>query len=308
MADSTLAPDTPSDGNKKQKKGGLGALIRKNKTLAAVLGAGGLYFLWKMKQEPKDEVKAVGEGEGEGLQGAYEGTATLAAYEVGRSERAVERAEEETAEMEAERIKEREKNKEEKEEKEENKPGKPEPEPGPTSDSPSPSADSNGITLHGKNFPGATGSHIAGSGATPGGKKYIEYAVQFPGRVEHWRYFTATQNWQQVKNSAGGAGGNNTGGSGGGTGTAGTAGKNTHGGTPKPTHKIAVGSAVAVSTTSPPHVAVNTQGGIPQQNAQHPAAVNTGNRCVNGGVGGHTPPPGWHLFCQGGYIWRAPNN
>jgi hypothetical protein len=43
-------------------------------------------------------------------------------------------------------------------------------------------------------------------------------------------------------------------------------------------------------------------------NPQHPAAVDTGNPCVKGGVGGHTAPPGYHLFCQGGRIWRAPNS
>jgi hypothetical protein len=45
----------------------------------------------------------------------------------------------------------------------------------------------------------------------------------------------------------------------------------------------------------------------PTNNPQHPDAVNTGNRCVNGGVGGHTAPPGYHLFCDNGWIWRAPN-
>lgn len=54
--------------------------------------------------------------------------------------------------------------------------------------------------------------------------------------------------------------------------------------------------------------AQNNQGGAPQNNQQHPAAVNTGNKCVDGGVGGHTAPSGYHLFCQGGWIWRAPNS
>lgn len=38
----------------------------------------------------------------------------------------------------------------------------------------------------------------------------------------------------------------------------------------------------------------------------HPNAVGTGNACVNGGVGGHTAPAGWHLFCCNGMIGRAP--
>lgn len=41
---------------------------------------------------------------------------------------------------------------------------------------------------------------------------------------------------------------------------------------------------------------------------QHPNAVFTGNGCVNGGVGGHTAPKGYHLFCCDGGIWRAPNS
>lgn len=76
----------------------------------------------------------------------------------------------------------------------------------------------------------------------------------------------------------------------------------------------AIGNAVAVATgngnsgSGTTHVATNSQGGTPQNNAQHPQAVNTGNQCVNGGVGGHYAPSGYHLFCQGGWIWRAPNS
>lgn len=329
MADSTTSTPSDTGGTKSKGKGGIKAFIRKNKTLSAVAGVGGLYFLWKMRQEPPGEPTVpLNEEATEGAASSLEGTASLAAYEVGRSERATERAEEDSAEMEAERIKEREKNKEEKEEREENSPPlvtgpdtisePPLPDPGPTSESPSPSAGTNGISLHGKSFPGATGSHIAKTGQTVGGKKYVEYAVQFPGRVEHWQYFTETGNWRQVNNTASGAGGGGQG-----TPTAGESGKNSHGGgvgaaKPQP---VAVGPAKALpapkkdkggggKTTGgnpQPAPAQNTQGGVPQQNAQHPAAVNTGNRCINGGVGGHTAPPGWHLFCQGGYIWRAPN-
>jgi hypothetical protein len=92
----------------------------------------------------------------------------------------------------------------------------------------------------------------------------------------------------------------------------------TGGGPPdRPNNKTAgkVSNAVVVQGSSggggggggnPP--AQNAQGGTPQNNAQHPAAVNTGNKCVNGGVGGHSAPSGYHLFCQGGWIWRAPNS
>lgn len=72
--------------------------------------------------------------------------------------------------------------------------------------------------------------------------------------------------------------------------------------------KIAISNAVPVSGGGSAPAATNSSGGAPQNNAQHPAAVNTGNKCVNGGVGGHTAPSGYHLFCQGGYIWRAPNS
>lgn len=68
---------------------------------------------------------------------------------------------------------------------------------------------------------------------------------------------------------------------------------------------ISIGNAVALGGGG---AAQNNSGGAPQNNAQHPAAVNTGNKCVSGGVGGHTAPSGYHLFCQGGYIWRAPNS
>lgn len=70
-------------------------------------------------------------------------------------------------------------------------------------------------------------------------------------------------------------------------------------------HTPAGGVKVGAPVGTP---AQNASGGTPQNNAQHPAAVNTGNRCVNGGVGQHTAPSGYHLFCQGGWIWRAPNS
>lgn len=70
--------------------------------------------------------------------------------------------------------------------------------------------------------------------------------------------------------------------------------------------KIAIGKAIPIGGggvgSSPAEAA--SRGSLPA----HPAAVNTGNKCVNGGVGGHSAPRGYHLFCQGGYIWRAPNS
>jgi hypothetical protein len=322
MVDTPAASDALTSGDGKKSKGGIKAFIRKNKTLTAVAGLGGLYFIWKMRQEHA-EVTPAGEAgeltsEGQGLIQSGQ----LEQYETGRAERAEERAESDTAEIEDELRREKEKNKEEKEEKEEK--GSPEPKETPE---PAPSATpaGTGVSLHGKNFPGATGSHVAKTGQTTGGKKYVEYAIQFPGRIEHWQYFTDTGNWRQVRGSSGAAGGQNktgtatggstggqagksTGGAGGTSGGGSGAGGSTGGGStshPPPKVKIGVAPAVPVVVAKP--VAVNSSGGPPQNNSQHPQAVNTGNRAVNGGVGGHKAPPGYHLFVQGGYIWRAPN-
>lgn len=60
---------------------------------------------------------------------------------------------------------------------------------------------------------------------------------------------------------------------------------------------------------SPIVVGVSGGGGQGPGSEGHPNAVDTGNACVKGGVGGHTAPPGYHLYCGGnGHIWRAPNN
>jgi hypothetical protein len=82
----------------------------------------------------------------------------------------------------------------------------------------------------------------------------------------------------------------------------------TGGGPPNKPNNKGPGHSGGGGGSPAPAPAENNQGGAPQNNAQHPAAVNTGNPCVKGGVGGHTAPSGYHLFCQGGYIWRAPNN
>lgn len=106
------------------------------------------------------------------------------------------------------------------------------------------------------------------------------------------------------------AGGNTTGGGHGGS-VKGKDGKKHPGsGKNQPTHAgnpIGGKKKIAIGQSRPVSIAPPASARPPQNNAQHPAAVNTGNRCVNGGVGGHTPPAGYHLFCQGGYIWRAPN-
>lgn len=294
----TATPDAPaSDKGEKKGKGGIKAFIKKNKTLSAVAGVGGIYFLWKMRQEPAGEVHAVGEGEEPSPDAGLGGTAELAAYEVGRAERAQERTSEDLQELEDENRARIEKEKQAREEAEEERDNaRKSPEPGPADESPSPTAGANGISIHGKTFKAATSSHIANSGKTTGGKKYVEYAIQFPGRVEHWQYFTDTGNWRQVKNSAGGAAGNNNKPSGSaGTTSGGTSGKKTGGGAGKPSNAKPAAKIGAAQVAS----------AAPAQ--PHPQAVNTGLKCVNGGVGPHTAPANYHLFCQGGTIWRAPN-
>jgi hypothetical protein len=305
MADTNTPDAPPNDGGGKKGKGGIKAFIKKNKTLSAIAGVGGLYFLWKMKHEsPGEPTTAIGEGGEASAAEGLGGTAELAAYEVGRAERAQERTAEDLTELEDEnraRL-EKEKGKREEAEEEKEKPSK-EPEPGPEKENPAPS--SNGISIHGKTFLGATKSHISKSGKTEGGKKYVEYAISFPGRVEHWQYFTDTGNWRQVNNSAGGAAGNNGQGSKGNGSTGGTSGKQTGGGVgkakPVSKPKIGVSSGKALPSGGGTHPT------SPTVAAAHPQAVNTGNRCVNGGVGPHTAPPGYHLFCSGGFIYRAPN-
>lgn len=301
MADaSTTAPDTTTPSSNGKKKGGLFTFIKKNKTLSAVVGVGGLYFLYKMNAEkpgsgtePEGEVNAIA-GEG----GALAGDQAAAEYELGRSERIAEgsRSEVETIEQEQqeerERRKEEQKRQEEQEGKEPNpsSPGTPE---GGTESPGTPSAPS--VNIHGKTFQGATGSHIAKTGQTEGGKKYVEYAVQFPGKVEHWQYFTATGNWRQVAGSNTGGGANKPG----------------PGNNPKPNAPPAGGTGSGSGKNkSPAPVAVAPAKPVSAPVATaHPAAVRTANRCVSGGVGGHTAPAGYHLFCgSDGWIYRAPNS
>jgi hypothetical protein len=306
MAESDSTSTSPSDStdskSKGKKKGGLITFIKKNKTLSAVVGAGGLYFLYKMNTEKSGS--GSGEPEGEVAEisnegGALAGTAQAAAFELGRSERLAEGSHREVEEIEEEREEERRLRKEtEKTHAEEAGEGEG-PSISPTTPSePAEPVSAGGKTIHGREFAGATSSHIAKSGKTSGGKAYVEYAIQFPGRIEHWQYFPATGNWRRVSDSSSGGGANKPG-----PGTSPSPNRRPDGGRAtdqkrKPT-PVRIGPAKPVSGPTP---------APPANNAQHPAAVNTGNKCVNGGVGGHTAPAGYHLFCQGGWIWRAPNS
>lgn len=307
------------------KKGKLSAWIKKNKTLSIVIGAGGAYFLWhELHSAPSEELA---EEASETERGApllpneisHEGVdeeITRVGEEVGREreerEEGENRGTEETVET-------------EQPETVANEPG-PDEGPGFEPDvTESPSQSSGGeqsVSIHGKTFHGAKGFRISRTGET-GGKKYIEYVIEFPGKNEHWQYFTATGNWRLANNSAATpssspakvkAASNISSGSS-------TAPKAS--GVVKNSVKVsAKGGVTAKSSATGKTIGIaagqavgggggaahNASGGMPQNNAQHPQAVNTGNRCINGGVGGHTAPAGYHLFCQGGWIWRAPNS
>jgi hypothetical protein len=302
---STSPSDSTDSKGKGKKKGGLITFIKKNKTLSAVVGAGGLYFLYKMNTEKSGS--GSGEPEGEVAEisnegGAIAGTAQAAAFELGRSERLAEGSRQEVEEVEEEREEERRRTKEKERELNESE-GVSAPEDRTSPTSPGGETEpvsAGGKTIHGKEFTGATSSHIAKSGKTSGGKAYVEYAIQFPGRIEHWQYFPATGNWRRVSDSSSGGGANKPG-----PGTSPSPNRRPDGGHATGQRKkrkpapVGVGPAKPVSGPAP---------APPANNAQHPAAVNTGNKCVNGGVGGHTAPAGYHLFCQGGWIWRAPNS
>lgn len=306
MADSSSTTPTPAGGGGKIRN-----FIRKNKTLSAVIGIGAVWFGWHElhKNSEGGSPEAV-EGEVVGTPATYGGPVPLT------SELSHEGVDSEIETVREELRRER----EEREELErENKGDHIETEPGigwpnelpderptnpegPTSET----GAGQSVNIHGRTFGGATSYHIAGSGQTDGGKKYIEYAIQFPGRVEHWQYFTATGNWRETQNSAQGPGQNKKSGSGGSKSGGPKPNQPSTGQAPtkpsKPKQKPHISPAIPVAAPNPGHSGGG--GGIDG----HPNAQKTANRCVNGGVGPHTAPPGFHLFCASdGYIWRAPN-
>lgn len=294
--DATTESNAPAGGEKSGKKSNkIAQFIKKNKTLSVVVGAGVVYFIWTttkggeagggiIEENPEGNVPPLGESEVE-----RDGHAAIG-EELGDIREEIDDVREEQGEFENENS---EKHIEEPEGGYAEQPGEtidgggeregPTTEVGPAK---------GGLTVHGKFFAGATGSRIANTGESEKGKPWIEYAITYPGRQEHWRYFTKSGNWSEVKNSATGGGANKPGkgnGSGNGTGNGnGNGGGNAGGG----------GSAGGTAAGPKP-------AGTPSPN--HPNAVSTGNACVNGGVGPHKAPKGYHLFCEAGTIYRAPD-
>ena len=282
MAESADGSATPTGGGGKKGSNKLMRWIKQNKTLAAVLGIGGGYFLWKelSKGEGVEEVEGIeapsGSAYGPSTQETVD-THEALDQEIGRVENEVREEREDRERIEAE-------NGGQEGGEQESAPGSGEQEASSSGNESTPSTESNGgqvgITIHGKFFAGATGSHIAKTGQTEGNKRYIEYNITFPGRQEHWQYFTATGNWRQVNNSGAGPASGKPG-----SPAPGGGGGNKPGG----------GPVKAPSSVAPAGA----------KNPNHPNAISTGNPCVNGGVGAHTAPNGYHLFCENGTIWRA---
>jgi hypothetical protein len=167
MADATGPTTTPKGGSK------LSQFIKKNKTLSAVIGLGGLYFLYKETTKGASEGGAEVAGEQEGG-GGSPGYPTGSLSNEGTDEE-IHRVEEETREEKRER----EEHERENENKEGGEPAEPaEPGGGGTGiESPAPEAPepvgpepSSGLTVNGKVFTGAIKSEIVGSGQSNGGK------------------------------------------------------------------------------------------------------------------------------------------
>jgi hypothetical protein len=286
---------TPTQGG---SGGKISQFIKKNKTLSAVLGLGGLYFVYKELKKGSG-----GTVEAEPIEGAgtYLGPNSPTSVSNEGTDEEINRAAEELRQEREDRENMESENTES--HVEGSSPEANQPSEAPAAEGPH-TEGGGGISIHGKEFQGATSYRIAKTGKTEGGKSYIEYAVTFPGRQEHWQYFTATGNWRQVKSSAGGPGSPKP--------PTPTPKPHTPGGggnpqpkpepKPKPKPKPpapGIGPGHPVPTPPPPPPVVT----------EHPKAVNTGNRCVNGGVGPHTAPAGYHLFCgSDGWIYRAPNN
>lgn len=259
---------TPSPGKK------LSQFIKKNKTLTAVIAVVGGYFGYKelKKNSEPGSVEVVE------TPGQYEGP-EYPSRELSQEgiNGEINRIDEQIREIE-EMDKEGSESHVESEGESETPSGGGSPE-APAAEGPTTETNAGGITIHGRFFAGATSSRIAGTGKL-GDKQYVEYVITFPGRQEHWQFFPASGNWREANNSATGPGKNkppakNPGNGGGGGGNQ--------------------------PVSGPP------QTSPPAKDPANPNAVNTGNRCVDGGVGGHTPPAGYHLYCKNGWIWRAPN-
>lgn len=210
MTESTESAPSPSGGS----GGKIKAFIRKNKTLSIVAGVVGGYFALK------ELSKGNGGGTADPEYNGEEYPEGVAAAAIGGPQNSTEVSheaiDEEIADVRqeiADEEREREASEERIEQENENKgegggPGETDPGGGATETPAAPSdPGGGGIAIHGKNFAGATSQRIAGSGQS-GNKKYVEYVITFPGRQEHWRYFTASGNWQKVNDSSDGPGAN----------------------------------------------------------------------------------------------------
>lgn len=266
------------------ERGKLARFIRKNKALSAVVAVVGGYFayreLHKNSEEESGEViegSVTGSGEGPLLPNEISNEGVD--EEIGNVREEI--SEEVKNREEDERIIEEE-NRERSEpgESEAEIPAAEEKEPGSGNGPVAAPAEvipaSQGVSISGKEFAGATGKTIVGHGESAGGKKWIEYLINFPGGNQHWRYYTGSGNWEKVSDSKAGPTGS------------------------QPNPAKGSGSANGISENTP--VAAP-----PKNSKAHPNAINTGNPCINGGVGEHTAPTGYHLFCENGWIWRDKN-
>lgn len=215
MADSTTTDTAPSNSGSGSK---IAQFVRKNKTLSIVLGAAGIFALYKSSKNggssEEGEAAEVGPAANPMVPNAFltpsnqESGAERISESEGFQREQIARQEE--AKIEAER-EERERKREREELERENatnNPGDSEPgeSPEPKESVAQPHRD-RGVSIHGREFKGATGSRIVKSGQV-GGKPYVEYAIQYPGKLEHWRYFTDTGHWRQAGDTSSGPGAN----------------------------------------------------------------------------------------------------
>lgn len=262
---------TTTSETKTSKKNGLARFIKQNKTLSLIIAGGSIYLLYEYEKGKGSSEPEPGEVEssgGSGESAGYVGPLSPAS-EGGNTEAPATAAEIEEIRNEIRELERENERTGEKTEPETTTPTTPEP--GGSSSEPAPTQSGASISIHGKEFVGAVSSRIGKSGTTKGGKKYIEYVITYPGRMVRYQYYVATGNWRLVSDSSTGPASNKPPATGGGKGGGG-------GGQPAPVK------------------------------AEHPKAVKTGNKCVNGGVGKHKAPAGYHLFCgSDGWIYRAPN-
>jgi hypothetical protein len=221
MADSPNSTTPVAEGGAR-KSNKITQFLKKNKTLTAVAAVGGLYYLVKHgKSGNGEESEAAPEYNAEGATPLNEMNSVNVREEYNEltAEERQRRSEEDTATRERLREEEEQLREREAEKREESAGNEKEPEaPGSGNTPEEPAPSEHGVSIHGKDFAGATSSRIVGPGKV-GNKQYIEYVITFPGRQERWQYFTATGNWRKANTTGGGS---TTGGNGTGTGTGGS--------------------------------------------------------------------------------------